>query len=119
MVISLNNQFGRFSPGFAKVSHLAGCRWLKEHNNVLVIGPTGVGKTYLACALAQKACREGYGAFYFRLPRLLHELSIAKADGRYDKLLAAISRIDLLLLDDCVFRLIANSVPIDPEQRSV
>jgi DNA replication protein DnaC len=80
--------------------NLAGCRWLKEHNNVLVIGPTGVGKTYLACALAQKACREGYGVFYFRLPRLLHELSIAKADGRYDKMLASISRTDLLVLDD-------------------
>lgn len=80
--------------------HLAGCRWLKEHNNVLLIGPTGVGKTYLACALAQKACREGYSALYFRLPRLLHDLSIAKADGRYDKLLAGISRIDLLVLDD-------------------
>jgi DNA replication protein DnaC len=73
--------------------HLAACRWLKEHNNLLLIGPTGVGKTYLACALAQRACREGYGALYFRL-------SIAKADGRYDKLLAAIGRIDLLVLDD-------------------
>jgi DNA replication protein DnaC len=79
---------------------LAGCRWLKEHNNVLLIGPTGVGKTYLACALAQKACREGYSALYFRLTRLLHELSIAKADGRYHKLLAGIGRSDLLVLDD-------------------
>jgi DNA replication protein DnaC len=80
--------------------NLADGRWLKEHNNVLLIGPTGVGKTYLACALAQKACRQGYGALYFRLPRLLHELSIAKADGRYDKLLTGIGRIDLLVLDD-------------------
>lgn len=79
---------------------LADGRWLKENNNLLLIGPTGVGKTYLACALAQKACRLGYGALYFRLPRLLHDLSIAKADGRYDKLLAGISRIDLLVLDD-------------------
>ena len=79
---------------------LADCRWLKEHNNVLLIGPTGVGKTYLACALAQKACREGHSALYFRLPRLLHELSIAKADGRYHKLLAGIGRTDLLVLDD-------------------
>lgn len=80
--------------------NLADGRWLKEHNNVLLIGPTGVGKTYLACALAQKACRQGYSALYFRLPRLLHELSIAKADGRYDKLLTGIGRIDLLVLDD-------------------
>ena len=80
--------------------NLADGRWLKEHNNVLLIGPTGVGKTYLACALAQKACRLGYSALYFRLPRLLHELSIAKADGRYDKLLTGIGRIDLLVLDD-------------------
>jgi DNA replication protein DnaC len=53
---------------------LASCKWLKEHNNVFIIGPTGIGKSYLACALAQKACREGYGALYFRLPRLLHDL---------------------------------------------
>ena len=79
---------------------LAGCRWLKELNNALIIGPTGVGKTYLACALAQKACREGYTALYFRLPRLLHDLSIAKADGRYDKVMTSISRTDLLVLDD-------------------
>jgi DNA replication protein DnaC len=80
--------------------NLAGCRWLKEHNNILIIGPTGVGKTYLACALAQKACRQGYTALYFRLPRLLHDLSIAKADGRYDKVMTSISRTDLLVLDD-------------------
>ena len=79
---------------------LADCHWLKEHNNTLIIGPTGVGKTYLACALAQKACREGYSALYCRLPRLLHDLSIAKADGRYDKLMIAIGRTDLLVLDD-------------------
>ena len=66
--------------------NLAGCRFLKEHNNVLIVGPTGVGKTYLACALAQNACRKGYSALYFRLPRLLHDLSIAKADGRYSRL---------------------------------
>jgi len=68
--------------------------------NVLIVGPTGVGKTYLACALAQKACREGYGAMYFRLPRLLQELSIAKGDGRYGKILKALARIHLLIIDD-------------------
>ena len=80
--------------------HLADCRWLKEHNNVLIIGPTGVGKTYLACALAHKACCQGYSAAYFRLPKILHEMSIAKADGRYDKILKALSKTDLLVIDD-------------------
>ena len=79
---------------------LADCRFLKEHNNVLIIGPTGVGKTYLACALAQNACRNGYTACYFRLPRLLHDLCIAKADGRYSNMLKSIARTDLLVLDD-------------------
>jgi DNA replication protein DnaC len=79
---------------------LADCRWLKEHHNVLIIGPTGVGKTWIACALAHKACREGYSALYFRLPRLLHDLGIAKGDGRYDKLLKTMARTDLLILDD-------------------
>lgn len=79
---------------------LAECRWLKEHSNVLITGPTGVGKSYLACALAHKSCCQGYSAIYFRLPRLLHQLSIAKADGQYDKLLKSIARIDLLIIDD-------------------
>jgi DNA replication protein DnaC len=79
---------------------LAQCAWIKEHHNVLIIGPTGVGKTYLACALAHKACREGYAALYFRLPRLLQELAIARGDGRYGNLLKAIARADLLVLDD-------------------
>jgi DNA replication protein DnaC len=79
---------------------LAQCAWIKEHHNVLIIGPTGVGKTYLACALAHKACREGYAALYFRLPRLLQELALARGDGRYVSLLKTIARADLLVLDD-------------------
>ena len=79
---------------------LAQCAWIKQHHNVLIIGPTGVGKTYLACALAHKACREGYSAMYFRLPRLLQELALSKGDGRYTGLLKAIARVDLLVLDD-------------------
>lgn len=79
---------------------LSQCVWVKEHQNVIVIGPTGVGKTYLACALAHKACREGYAALYFRLPRLLQDLALAKGDGRYTGLLKSIARADLLVLDD-------------------
>ena len=92
----------RYPRGLDKalLMQLGQCQWLKEHQNVLIIGPTGVGKTYLACALAQKACREGYSVLYFRLSRLLYDLNIAKGDGRYDKLLKAMARADLLVFDD-------------------
>jgi len=79
---------------------LAGCRWIREHNNVIITGPTGAGKSYLACALAHKACREGFRTLYLRAPRLFDELTLAKADGRYRKILAAYARIDLLVIDD-------------------
>lgn len=79
---------------------LASCRWIAEHQNVLVTGPTGVGKSYIACALAQKVCREGYTALYFRLPRLLQDIGIARADGRYAKLLHTLAKTDLVVLDD-------------------
>lgn len=79
---------------------LGSCDWIAQHRNVLITGPTGVGKTYLACALAQKACREGHTVQYLRLPRLLEELVLAHADGRYPKLMAGFARTDLLVLDD-------------------
>lgn len=82
------------------ILQLADCQWIREHLNVIIIGPTGIGKTYLASAMAHKACRQGYAAQYYRLPRLLQDLAIAKADGRYDKLLGAIARQDLIVLDD-------------------
>jgi DNA replication protein DnaC len=66
---------------------LARCQWAKKHFNILITGPTGVGKTWIACALAHKACREGYSARYLRLPRLLEQMPIAKGDGSYPKLL--------------------------------
>jgi DNA replication protein DnaC len=84
----------------AQMLHLAGCQWLGEHLNVLITGPTGVGKTWIACALANKACREGFSARYLRLPRLLQDLGIARADGRYPKVLAELAKTDLAVLDD-------------------
>jgi len=80
---------------------LADCRWVKERLNILLTGPTGVGKTWLACALAHKACREGHTALYLRLPRLLQDMAIAKGDGRYPKLLATLAKTEVLILDLC------------------
>ena len=79
---------------------LASCAWIRNHNNIIVTGPTGVGKTYLACALTHKACLEGFSAVYRRLPNLLGELAIAKEDGRYLKIMTTYARTDLLTLDD-------------------
>jgi len=79
---------------------LAQCEWIKRHLNLLITGPTGVGKTWVACALAQKACREGFTSLYLRLPRLLQELPIAKGDGTYARLLARLAKVDVLILDD-------------------
>lgn len=74
--------------------------WLQEKQNVLLTGPTGVGKTWLACALAHQACRMGRSAYYVRLPRMLDELAIGRADGRYMKLLKQRAKIDVLAIDD-------------------
>ncbi len=82
------------------VLSLSGCQWIREHHNIIITGPTGVGKSYLACALAHKACREDYRALYLRAPWLFDELALAKADGRYRKILAAYARLDLLVIDD-------------------
>lgn len=82
------------------VVRLADCLWIKDHTNLIITGPTGVGKSYLACAFAQKACREGYSALYFRMSKLFEDLALAKGDGRYLKLLTAYAKTDLLVLDD-------------------
>jgi DNA replication protein DnaC len=82
------------------VMSLSANQWISEHQNLLITGPTGVGKSYLACALGHKACRDGHMVLYQRLPRILHDLAIARHDGRYKKLMAALLRTDLLVLDD-------------------
>lgn len=74
--------------------------WIRQHQVVLIVGPTGVGKTYLACALGQAACRRGYATRYFRMGRLLGEMALARADGSYAKLLTRLAKTDLLILDD-------------------
>ena len=83
-----------------RLRELATCRWIAEHHNVVLTGPTGVGKTFVACALAQQACRQGYRALYRRASRLFDELTLARADGTYPRLLAKLARIDVLVIDD-------------------
>jgi len=75
-------------------------QWIPKHLNLLITGPTGCGKTYIACALAHTACLNGFTAKYYRLPRLWQELKVAKANGSYASLLLQMAKIDLLLLDD-------------------
>ena len=82
------------------VIRLADCQWIRKHNNLIIIGSTGVGKSYLACAFAEKACREGFSALYLRTTKLFEDLSLAKGDGRYLKLLTSYAKTDLLVLDD-------------------
>ena len=82
------------------MAKLFSCDWIKDGNNLLITGPTGTGKTFLACALAQKACREGYTVQYIRVSRIFQELHIAKGDGRYGKILKDFAKTKLLLFDD-------------------
>lgn len=89
---------------------LADARWVGAHQNILVTGPTGSGKTYIACALAHAAIRRGHTALYLRVPRLLGDLALARADGRLPRVLAAWARVDVLILDDFALR------PLLPEQ---
>jgi DNA replication protein DnaC len=93
------------------ITSLATCDWLQQHHNVIVTGPTGAGKTYIACALAQKACRAGYTVFYERAPRLFQDLALAKADGRYHKIMTGLAKKDLVVIDDFALS------PLTDEQR--
>jgi DNA replication protein DnaC len=79
---------------------LGSADWVRRSQVVLLVGPTGVGKTYIACALGHAACRQGLATRYFRMSRLLGDLALARADGSYQKALARLSRTDLIIIDD-------------------
>lgn len=84
----------------ALFQQLATCRWIADHRSLLVTGPCGVGKSWLSCALAQKACRDGYSVHYARVPRLFAELELAHGDGSFARLFRTLTKADLLILDD-------------------
>ncbi|MCP4205906.1 MAG: ATP-binding protein, partial [Shimia sp.] len=79
---------------------LATCKWIQERRNLIITGPCGIGKTWLACALGQKACREDLPTIYKRVPRLFAELELGHGDGRFPRMLKALTRAKLLILDD-------------------
>lgn len=85
---------------FFDLPTLNAANWVSSHENVFILGPTGVGKSFLACALAHKACRDGYSAFYTRAAALFRDLASARADGSFRQLLARLSRIDVPVVDD-------------------
>ncbi len=80
--------------------NLTSCNWIRNHQNLLISGPTGVGKTFLSCALAQKACREGFRTLYLRMPQFFYQIALARADGTYGNLMKKFSKTHLLVLDD-------------------
>jgi len=92
------------------VLSLADAQWVSAHRNILIAGPTGSGKTYVACALAHATLRRGHTALYLRAPRMLGDLALARADGRLPRLMAAWAKVDVLILDDLALR------PLSPEQ---
>jgi DNA replication protein DnaC len=84
----------------ALVQSLATCAWIAQHRNVILIGPTGIGKSWLGEAFAERACRSGYAAYCVRASRLFHALHVARGDGSYTRLLARLAKTDLLVIDD-------------------
>lgn len=90
---------------------LSSVEWVKHAQNIIVTGPTGTGKTYLACAMANKACRSGYSALYTRAPRLFQEIAISKGDGSYPRVMSRMASVKVLVIDDfCIS-------PMTPAQR--
>lgn len=95
----------------AKMQELSRNQWVRQHLNILITGSTGCGKTYIACALAHRACLDGFTSRYYRVPRLWEELKVARANGSYTDWLAQTAKIDVLILDDW------GIVPFEVEQR--
>jgi DNA replication protein DnaC len=80
--------------------NLATSQWIRDCNHLVIVGPTGTGKSWLACALGNKACRDGFSVLYKRVPRLFADLAQARGEGRLSRLIAALERVHLLILDD-------------------
>jgi hypothetical protein len=88
--------------------------WIRDHHNLVITGPTGIGKSFLACAFVERACRHGFSAVYVRAPRLLHDLAVSRGDGSYSRLLTRLAKTDLLAIDDWLL------APLkDPERRDL
>ncbi len=96
----------------AQLASLTSCDWIRQHQNLLIHGATGCGKTFLGCALAHQACRQGLSALYLRAPRLFDELGLCHADGSFRKRLAAIARVDVVVIDDFAI------APMGPRERT-
>jgi len=97
-----------------QVLSLGNCGFIQSRHNLLITGPTGIGKSSLACAFVERACRRGYNAAYLRLPRLLQQLAVARGDGSYARILERLARLDLLAIDDWLL------APLrDPERRDL
>jgi DNA replication protein DnaC len=103
----------RHARGLKKSSflELQSSRWVQGHQNVILTGPTGIGKSWLACALGQKACRDGFSVLYRRASRLFDEIYQSRADGSYPRLLSKVGRCQLLILDDFALS------PLEPHAR--
>ena len=92
---------------------LVNSSWVDNHHGVMIVGPTGVGKTFIACALANHAIRHGHSALYVRVPRLLDDLALARADGRLSKVMNSLARCDVLVLDDFLIRSLSDDQAAD------
>ncbi|MDA8355565.1 MAG: ATP-binding protein, partial [Actinomycetota bacterium] len=97
----------------AQLMGLADAGWAKAHHDIAIVGPTGVGKTFIACALADAAVRRGHSALYLRGPRMLDELEVARGDGRLQRLLAAWARTDVVVIDDFLLRALSPDQAAD------